>query len=200
MFEMKHDSLTGFEDIREVMNMQFVWSGLVWSGLHKRLSFDRSWLMTLGEVLGMSALFFGMTVLAAEYRFGSLDAGRAWFAGARIYVESPQFRAEYGPEQSEMPLSYIIRNLGEVPIPIVGSSASCSCTVTDGLPVSIPAQGVVEIAGKVRIESGRHGSDIRGNIRIYVGDGVRSEIPLSYVLKPAAKRFAEDSKSVPTGS
>ena len=156
--------------------------------------------MTLGQVLGMSAVLYGLIVLAAEARFGSLEAGRAWFAGATLFVDAPEFRANYGPEQDQTTLKYIVRNFSDVEIPVVGSSASCSCTVTDGLPESIPARGVVEIVGKVKIDPSRRTDDLRGSIRIYVGHDVRTEIPLSYVLKPSAKRFAVASKSDSTGT
>lgn len=59
----------------------------------------RACLISAGQVAAMSILFFGLTVLAAEVRFGSLEAGRAYIAGARVLAQTPEIRGYYDPAQ-----------------------------------------------------------------------------------------------------
>jgi len=151
---------------------------------------NRSFLIAACQVVAMSAVFFGLAVVVAEARFGSLDAGWAYFSGTRVLTESSIFRGNFDPSQQEVTLNYTLRNLDDVELTIAGATASCSCTVTETLPQSIPARGVANIQARVKIDPKRSGDDLRGEIRVYTNHHRNPEILLSYVLKPSVAASA----------
>ncbi len=143
-------------------------------------------LISIGQILMMSIVVYALVVLAAQYRFGSVAAGRAYFTGTRLFAEPFEIEGYYNRDQKELNLIYHIRNLDSFEVPIVGASASCTCTVTENLPDSILAGGISDIPAKIHIEESRKGDDIRGEIRVYTTHPKHPEILLSYRFKPMA--------------
>lgn len=120
----------------------------------------RSWLIAAGQVALMSSLFFGLAVLVAVVRFGSFESGRAYLGGSRVFVENPILNTTYDPSSEQVSIRYELKNLENAPVAILGSNASCSCTLLEDLPSSIPARNSIIVSAIVRIDPNKSANGI----------------------------------------
>lgn len=149
-----------------------------------RLRPKRIWLVTVGQVALLSGVFFGLTVAVADYKFGSLQAGRAYLSGARLVPKSSNFTGTYSAKDSEIVISYVIRNLDELKVTIAGITATCSCTVAENYPKFIPPKGEVEITARVSIDNKYPGGTLTGFLDVFTDHPIQPSIRLSYNLEP----------------
>jgi hypothetical protein len=118
----------------------------------------------------------------AQYRFGSIEAARAYAGGSRILVDHPVQSIALEPNSSEIRLEYKLTNLENEPIALIGSNNSCSCTIVDDLPKEIRAGESVIIAARIKIDEKTAAEGTRGAIKIFTAHTQSSEISLEYIL------------------
>jgi hypothetical protein len=147
----------------------------------------RALLFSAIQVFLLSILFTAVSIIFMYFWFGTLKAGRAWISGETVIVDEAMYESTYESGQKFAGLTYLLRNLSAYSIPIIGSSASCSCALIGDIPSSIPPFGVVNLNGLVKLDR-KSGRDISGTLVIYVGRNIRSEIPLTYTLKPEDRK------------
>jgi hypothetical protein len=100
-------------------------------------------------------------------------------------VDQPELNVLYNNLDKSVKLTFVFRNFDDIPIKIVGSNSSCSCTLTENLPTYIQVNENINIHARVNIDSDKAGEIISGTIRIFLSGKKDSELLLKYNLLPA---------------
>jgi hypothetical protein len=94
------------------------------------------WVFT---VLSSTTLLLLLIVAVGHFAFGSTSNAVAYLAGDRIFADATS--KEFGqlkPGQVKR-VEFKLHNYSKSSITIYGSSSSCTCTVAENLPLTIPA-------------------------------------------------------------
>ena len=164
----------------------FLVRGMNWMNISSMPS-SRSIAIFLFQVVTLSCVFFALAVFAADIRFGSLAGARTYYAGTRVFAETPILRGYYDPSDSSMTLRYSIINLSDIDVPIIGASSSCACSVANDLPKIIPARRSVTVEVRTVIDETRPDRKLSSAMRIFVSHRRHREILLKFELLPMRK-------------
>jgi Protein of unknown function (DUF1573) len=105
----------------------------------------------------LATLGLGSLALVGTYRFGSLASALAYLRGDRLIPDA--YSKAFGVvDKGERPtVEFSIANSMERPVKILGANVSCTCLVTSGLPIVVPAYGRAALRVSAR-SKGRTGS------------------------------------------
>jgi hypothetical protein len=106
-----------------------------------------------------------LVVLGSMYYFGSLATSLSYLAGDRLLVDSPSKYVGVVEAGEVQLLTFRFYNMNNSPIILLGSSASCSCTVADSLPITVPPHSYKEFLVKINAPSA--GGPILSQLRIF---------------------------------
>lgn len=159
----------------------------------RRMLWTRSNFFAAFQIGCMTIIFMVVMVLATKLSFGSIRSGKAWITGQQIFVDNTFIEQNFDDSELFKELRFLISNFGREPIAILGSQNSCSCTLIQELPESIPIGGSVVIVAVVGIDPKQAGSVIEGNIRVFTGLKKSQEILLQYRLIPLKSETSKTS-------
>jgi Protein of unknown function (DUF1573) len=89
----------------------------------------------------------------ALYVFGSFGAALAYFSGDRLIADAYSRSVGIVSVGEQHAVFFKIRNMSNQTVRIVGADSSCTCLVTDQLPVVLPPHGVFRLRIGVRPKS-----------------------------------------------
>ena len=114
----------------------------------------------------------------AVVTFGSLYHGWLYASGVRVMMEPTSVVVPEGQDGEPQDTVFVIRNLTNRPVRIVGATTTCTCVVaTDKLPLVVPAKGTTELHAALGPPSSSTGRSV-AQFLVYHTD------------HPAAPRFA----------
>ncbi len=126
----------------------------------RRGQFWRSYLPGIGGV----AVVAGGCVVWAIINFGSLYHALLYAGGARVTIEPRAVTVPEGKEGDAREVVFLIRNLTDNPVRVVGVTTSCTCVSTERLPVVLPARGAKELHVALRLAKSPTGSIVQSVI------------------------------------
>ena len=101
--------------------------------ISKLRRFGSGWKITVVAVALTLAIFLAW----ARVRFGTTSAALEYLSGRRLIADSrTQFVGNLAPGSTEKAV-FRLRNLAGHPVQIVGSRSSCTCTVAEGIPLTL---------------------------------------------------------------
>jgi Protein of unknown function (DUF1573) len=129
-------------------------------------------LVTLGIAVGLGA----MLIVAGHFRFGSVKNCLAYLSGQRLVVDAAVKSHGLVKPGNQLSMDFYIYNFSSDNIKIVGSSSSCTCTVTDSLPLAIPpwSSRVVRVRTAT---AGKHGK-FTEEMKLFTNSSSESEMAL----------------------
>ena len=131
------------------------------------------------------AILAGGLALAATFRYGSIGNAIAALRGEVLIVHPETHR--FGPVEpgQKVTLEYTLTNLRPVPVRLVGSHSSCSCTVPDRLPQTLgpwETRAVrVRFDTPEQIPAAAEGTQFHQEVVIYTSDPSRPQVTLALV-------------------
>lgn len=105
----------------------------------------------LGWVGGVGAILVAMFAMSL-FLFGSLETAMARLRGQTLSISTPLDFGN-GTAGEVLIARATVRNWTSSPLRLIGGTSDCSCLATEDLPITIPAQGEVEIRVSLRIPS-----------------------------------------------
>jgi hypothetical protein len=104
----------------------------------------------LPGIAGISAVFVA-TIAWAIINFGSLYYAWLYAGGVRVTIDPPTVTVPDGKVGEARDAVFVIRNLSNRPVKILGVTTSCTCITTDALPLLINAMGSKELHATLRL-------------------------------------------------
>jgi len=95
--------------------------------------------------IGGVAVVGGACVAWAIINFGSLYHAWLYAGGVRVTIEPRSVTVQEGKEGDAREAVFLIRNLTDKPVGVVGVTTSCTCVSTERLPVVLPPKGTKEL-------------------------------------------------------
>jgi hypothetical protein len=135
---------------------------------------DRYTIITV--LLTLLVLILFATYVSLYFR--SFSRALAYSRGDRIFVDNPNIVLDKSRFTKTRTLNYIVTNLTNAPIEILGTQISCSCISIDKLPSSLVPFQTIEF--QVIISIPKDSKNFGGSIRIFTDDPYQKEMALSF--------------------
>jgi len=124
-------------------------------------------------------------------RFGSIAAALSAMRGDSLLVDQPLKSLDDVRPGSRVEIRYVLTNVSNRPIRILGAATSCTCTMMENLPMSLAARESGSVTAMIRTRDDEPES--AGSIRLYTDDLKSPEIMLNYNLQFAPRSSNEAS-------
>ncbi|MFI5457735.1 MAG: hypothetical protein ACHRXM_20020 [Isosphaerales bacterium] len=95
--------------------------------------------------IGGVAVVAGTCVAWAIINFGSLRHAWLYAGGARVTIEPKAVTVQEGKEGDSREAVFLIRNLTDKAVGVVGVTTACTCVSSERLPVVLPPKGTKEL-------------------------------------------------------
>jgi hypothetical protein len=95
------------------------------------------WKQMVPGLLGIASVAIGFVVWAL-IQFGSPREAASYIQGDRLLIEPRMAWVGEGLAGEGRQATFLVRNRSNEPVTIVGASSSCTCVLTDRLPIQIP--------------------------------------------------------------
>lgn len=132
-----------------------------------------------------SILFVAVALLALIFAVRYVPGASS--GGGLLVTESTTKRLGEMPPGQVQTASFVLKNLGDRPVKLIGAKASCSCTAVDGVPVTVAPSGSREVTFRVATPS--QPGPVDGEVTLYTNNPEQVEIRLRYageVVDPTA--------------
>ena len=108
----------------------------------------RFWLL---QTLIVTTLALAITAMFVKLRFGRISAALGFLRGQHIVAtESEKSLGEIQPGETRDVL-FDVTNTTTRPLTLIGATTTCSCTVVENLPLTIPGASEQTVRVRVRI-------------------------------------------------
>lgn len=111
--------------------------------------------------------------------FGSVERSLRYLAGERIFIDSPSKTVGQLDQSDSRAVSFRISNLSRDPVEIIGANLSCTCLVTDELPIAIGPRKTKDF--HVRVEPKGKTGRIKEKVVLFTTRNTERIIPLEIV-------------------
>src|SRR5205823_1863553 len=128
----------------------------------------RRWIKAIASVGLLTTALAGAAIGGLVLFFGSWEDGVAFMRGETVTVDPPVSDVGEGQPGQKRTFTVLLRNRTDRSISIIGGSSDCSCTATNGLPITIPPSGIasLDVTVKFRGSAGR----LRNRFFLYTSD------------------------------
>ena len=138
-----------------------------------------------GFVIILTLLGVGSVASLASLRYGSIKNAIARAKGHILLPDDWVKSFKNVSANQVTKIEYKIRNLSGHPIRLQGSQTSCSCTVVENFPRTIPSWGDTIIA--VQIMAGPPGKKMVGGIDLITDESKQPVLHLGYSMQVTAE-------------
>lgn len=146
----------------------------------KRRASPRAALRTVALTLLMTLAFLALGAGYGRYRFGSMSATRAYLRGERLLVDTTN-QSTSGEVGGRVQIRYTLTNWTDHQVTILGFASSCTCTIIDGLPLTLAVTESKAVTAMVSLEKAE--TNVSGLIRLFTDDPRTPEILLAYSVR-----------------
>ena len=128
---------------------------------------------------GLASMAAGFTIVFAVFlgwgfaRFGSPANALAYVGGARLLISPHVYDCE-GKDGDRYSGTFVLTNLSDRTVRVLGAKASCDCVATKGLPMEIPAGRSASLPFALRLDSRQSGA--LQNVKFITDSPVAQEI------------------------
>ena len=154
----------------------------------------RSALRTTGVTVALTILFAGLALGYARYRFGSVSASLAYLRSEQLLIDQAN-KATTGEAGGQVQISYDLTNWTDHPVRLLGSSTSCTCTILDGLPMTLAASETKAVVATIVLDKAE--TRLAGSILVFTDDRRTPEIRLAYTVRVEPSRPSQPSEAAP---
>lgn len=103
-------------------------------------------------------------------------------SGSQLKVANSIYYSTYQKTDRTIPIKFELLNQGATPVIFLGFSNSCSCTLVDEIPPTIPPFKPMTLSGYVQRDPENPSLEFKGNIRLFTNIPSQPEVFLSYHL------------------
>src|SRR5579875_2090125 len=116
------------------------------------------WLLTACAFITMLSVY----LLWAWATFGTSSSALAYLSGRRLLVDAPSRSVGTLVEGQTRRIQFVIMNYTDHPIELVGAGSSCTCTMAEDLPLTIPVSGrrPITVAVKAGTKQGKFSESV----------------------------------------
>jgi hypothetical protein len=141
--------------------------------------------------LFLTVVILGVSASYGHARFGSIAAALSAMRGDSLVVDQPLKSLDGVRPGSRVEIRYLVTNVSNRPIQILGAATSCTCTMMENIPMTLAASESKSVTAKVRTCEDEPES--AGSIRLYTDDLKSPELRLDYSLHLAPRSSKEAS-------
>jgi len=149
-----------------------------------------NWRLTL-LAFSLTLIILGIGAGYGFARFGSFAAAMSAMRGDVLLVDQPLKSVDGIRPGTRVALRYALTNASNRPIKLIGVSTSCTCTLVEGLPITLAPSETRSITATITTREGE--SVLDGSIRLYTDHPRSAEIVLGYSLRLVLPSHPEDT-------
>lgn len=136
-----------------------------------------------------------VAIIAAwgSFRFGSIPAAMAYVRGERLLVDRPFRHLGDIPVGAIYDFGYTFTNMTGRSLRLLGTTTSCQCMTSEGLPLTLRASESKTIWFK--LATPEREQEVRGETKIFTDDSRYPEVHLEYAARAVSLRDAGPERS-----